>query len=174
MAAVVLALNTVGVLLFQIRVARRVTDVSSAARTIRTAGLVMLAACAVFATTDGTGSVWLTCAALVVAALLQVLAEMLQAAGSWELSFGLAPAGRHGLYQGMYSSGIPLARILGPAALTGLILGYGMTGWLVLGALIAAAGLATVPVTRWAARHRPQPYRETSAEKPLHSVPSPP
>ncbi|MGW4946530.1 MFS transporter [Actinoplanes sp. NPDC004185] len=155
MAAVVLALNTVSVMLWQMRVARRVTDVSSAARTVRTAGLVMLGACAVFAITDSTPSPGLTCAVLVVAGLLQVLAEMLQAAGSWELSFGLAPAGRHGLYQGMYNSGIPLARILGPAALTGLILGYGAAGWLVLGALIAAAGLATVPVTRWAARSRP-------------------
>ncbi len=154
-AALVLALNTVSVMLFQVRVARRVTDVPSAARTVRTAGLVMLAACAVFALTAGTASPWLTCAVLIAAALLQVLAEMLQAAGSWEISFGLAPAGRHGLYQGMYNSGVPLARILGPAALTGLILGYGAAGWLVLGAGIAAAGLATVPVTRWAARTRP-------------------
>jgi len=155
MAAAVLALNTLSVLLFQVRVARRVTDVPSAARAVRTAGLVMLAACAVFAGTAGAASPWLAGAALVTAALLQVLAEMLQAAGSWEIGFGLAPAGRHGLYQGMYNSGIPLARILGPAALTGLILGYGAVGWLVLGALIAAAALATVPVTRWAARHRP-------------------
>jgi MFS family permease len=154
MAAAVLALNTVSVMLFQVRVARRVTDVPSAARTVRTAGWVMLAACAVFATTAGTASAWLTCTALVTAALLQVLAEMLQAAGSWEISFGLAPAGRHGVYQGMYNSGVPLARILGPVALTGLILGYGAAGWLVLGALIAAAGLATVPVTRWAAASR--------------------
>jgi MFS family permease len=159
LAAVVLTVNTLGVMLFQVRLARRVTDVSSAARTIRTAGLVMLAACAVFAATAGTASPWLTGAVLIVAALLQVVAEMLQAAGSWELSFGLAPAGRHGLYQGMYSSGIPLARILGPAALTGLILGYGAPGWLILGALIAAAGLATVPVTRWAARHHPEAGR---------------
>jgi MFS family permease len=168
---VVLAVNTVGVMLFQVRVARRVSDVASAARTVRAAGLVMLVACAVFATTAGTASPWLTGAVLISAALLQVLAEMLQAAGSWELSFGLAPAGRHGLYQGLYTSGIPLARILGPVALTGLILGYGGPGWLVVGGLIAAAGLATVPVTRWAARHRPdptagpgpEPYREFSA-----------
>jgi hypothetical protein len=100
--------------------------------------------------TAGTASPWLTCAALATAAILQVLAEMLQAAGSWEISFGLAPDGRHGVYRGMYASGIPLARILGPVALTGLILGYGATGWLVLGVLIAAAALATVPVTRWA------------------------
>ncbi|MFI7542013.1 MFS transporter [Actinoplanes sp. NPDC049599] len=154
LAAAVLAVNTVGVLLFQVRIARRVTDVASAARTVRTAGLVMLVACAVFAATAGTGSPWLTGAVLLTGALLQVLAEMLQAAGSWELSFALAPAGQHGLYQGMYTSGIPLARILGPAALTGLILGYGVPGWLALGGLIAGAGLATVPVTRWAARHR--------------------
>ena len=164
LAAAVFAVNTISVMLFQVRVARRVTDVSSAARTVRAAGLVMLVACAVFATTAGTASPWLTGAVLISAALLQVLAEMWQAAGSWELSFGLAPAGRHGLYQGLYTSGIPLARILGPAGLTGLILGYGGPGWLILGALIAAAGLATVPVTRWAARHRPEPAAEPGPE----------
>jgi hypothetical protein len=79
---------------------------------------------------------------------------MLQAAGSWELSFGLAPADRHGLYQGLYTSGIPLARIGGPAVLTGLILGYGAAGWLIVGTLIAAAGLATVPVSHFAARRK--------------------
>lgn len=157
LAAGVLAINTITVMLFQTRVARRVTDVPSAARTVRTAGLVMLAACVVFAATGGTASPWVTGAVLIAAALLQVLAEMLQAAGSWELSFGLAPDGRQGLYQGLYASGIPLARILGPVALTGLILGYGVTGWLVLGALIAVAGLATVPVSEWAA------YRKVSA-----------
>jgi MFS family permease len=151
MAAGVLAVNTIVVMLFQTRVARRVTDVPSAARTVRAAGLVMLAACVVFAATDGPRSPALACAVLIAAALLQVLAEMLQAAGSWELSFGLAPDGRHGLYQGLYTSGIPLARILGPVALTGLILGYGVTGWLVLGALIAGAGLLTVPVSEYAA-----------------------
>ena len=156
MAAAVLAINTVGVMLFQVRVARRVTDVASAARTVRVAGLVMFASWAVFATTAGTAAPWLICATLVVAAMLQVLAEMLQSAGSWEISFGLAPAGRHGLYQALYHSGIPLARILGPGALTGLILGTQAAGWLVLGALIAGAGLATVPATRWAAHHRVQ------------------
>jgi hypothetical protein len=117
LAAAVLDIDTICVILFQTRVAHRVTDVPPAARTIRTAGLVMLATCGVFPPRVGTVSPWLTCAALVTAALLQVLADMLQAAGSWELSFGLAPAGRYGLYQGMYSSGIPLARVIGPAAL---------------------------------------------------------
>ena len=168
-AAVVLGLNTVSVLLFQVRVARRVTDVPSAARAVRTAGLVMLAACGVFAASAGTVSPALTVAVLVGAAVLQVLAEMLQAAGSWEISFGLAPDGRQGVYQAMYTSGIPLARVLGPAALTGLIFGAGTTGWFVLGGLIAAAGLATVPVARWAQGNRPPvrpaagPCREISA-----------
>ncbi|WP_344574106.1 MFS transporter [Actinoplanes palleronii] len=154
MAAAVLAINTASVMVFQVRVARRVTDVPTAARTVRAAGLVMFAACAVFATTAGGGAAWLICVALVAGTLLQVLAEMLQSAGSWEISFALTPEGRHGLYQSMYNSGIPLARILGPVALTGLILGHGMVGWLVLGGLIATAGLITVPVSEWAQRHR--------------------
>jgi hypothetical protein len=37
--------------------------------------------------------------------------------------------------------------IVGPAALTGLILGYGVPGRLVLGGLIAVAAPATVPVS---------------------------
>jgi Bacterial regulatory proteins, gntR family len=102
------------------------------ARPYAALGLVMLAACALFATTAGTVSPWFTGAVLVGATILRVLAEMLQAAGSWEISFGVAPDGQHGAYQGMYNSGIPLARILGPAALTGLILGHGAAGWLVL------------------------------------------
>ncbi|SDS45226.1 MFS transporter [Actinoplanes derwentensis] len=152
MTSVVLAVNTLSVMLWQVRVAHRVTDVASAARSVRTAGVVMLVACLVFAVTGVHGDPWMIGTVLVVAALLQAFAEMLQSAGSWEISFGLAPDGRHGLYQGVYQSGIPLARILGPVALTGLILGYGAAGWLVLGLLIAAAAIATGPVTRWAAR----------------------
>lgn len=154
MPATVLVVNTLGVMLCQVRVARRVEDVPTAARSLRTASLVMFVACVLFAG-SGTGlSRWLAALVLVVAALVQVFAEMLQSAGSWEIGLGLAPAGRQGLYQGVYNSGIPLARILGPVVLTGLILGGGPFGWLVLGVLFVTGGLLTGPVTRWAIRTR--------------------
>ena len=73
-------------MLFQVRMARGVTGRVSATRAVRRSGWVMLAACAVFALSAG-GSAWPAAGALVVGAVLQVVAEMGQSAGSWQLSF---------------------------------------------------------------------------------------
>jgi MFS family permease len=85
---------------------------------------------------------------------LQSLAEMMQAGGAWEISFGLAPDGRHGQYQGFFTSGFTVARMLGPLLVTTLILGWGTAGWLLLGGLFLVAGLAMGPAVRWAERNR--------------------
>jgi MFS family permease len=83
-----------------------------------------------------------------VAAGLQALAEMMQASGSWQISFDLAPPGKHGQYQGFFGSGFTVARMLGPLLVTTLIISWGTAGWLLLGGLFLAAGLAMVPAVR--------------------------
>ncbi|WP_084955266.1 MFS transporter [Thermoactinospora rubra] len=148
--AVLLVGNTLAVVLFQVRVARRVRDLPSAVRSVRQAGLVMLAACAVFALSAFGGPVAVSVALLAVATALQVLAEMMTASGAWELSFRLAPDGRQGQYQGFFAAGVPLARMIGPALLTTLVLGGGVPGWLLLGCLFALAGASTGPAVRLA------------------------
>jgi MFS family permease len=163
MVGALLVLNTVAVVLFQVRVARRVTGLASATRLVRYAGLFLLAACAVFAlSTVGTSS-WLAGLVLVVGAGLQVVGEMLLASGSWEISFGLAPPDKHGQYQGFFGTGVSVARMLGPLLLTALIITWGAPGWLVLGGLFVLAAVAMTPAVRWAERTR-QP-----AEMPLTS-----
>lgn len=152
--AALLVLNTAAIVLCQVRVARRVTDLDSAARLTRHAGVALLAACVVFATSGFGGPAWLAVAILLVAGALQAAAEMMQAGGAWEISFGLAPDGRHGQYQGFFGSGFTVARMLGPLLLTTLVLGWGTAGWLVLGAVFLAAGVAMGPAVRWAARSR--------------------
>ncbi|HWM06677.1 MAG TPA: MFS transporter [Actinophytocola sp.] len=154
--AALLVLNTLSIVVFQVRVARRVTDLDTAARQVRTAGVVLLAACVVFALSAAGSSALLAVAVLLVAAALQSLAEMLQASGSWEISFDLAPAGRHGQYQGFFGSGFTVARMLGPLLVTALIIGWGTAGWLVLGGVFLFAGLATVPAVRAAHARRPE------------------
>jgi MFS family permease len=150
--AALLALNTCSVVLFQVRVASRVTDLSSATRMVRHAGVTLLAACAVFAASGFAGPAWLAVAVLLVAAALQAAAEMMQASGAWEISFGLAPDGRHGQYQGFFGAGFTVARMLGPLLVTTLVLGWGALGWLLLGAVFLLAGLAMAPAVRWARR----------------------
>jgi hypothetical protein len=146
-------LNTGGVMLFQVRAARSVTGLTTATRAIRRSGALMLLTCAVFASSAGRPA-WGAVTALVAGSVLLVAAEMLQSAGSWQLGFELAPAGRIGEYQGFFGTGTTIARTLGPLVLTWLLMDVGAVGWLVLGGLFLLASYALGPVTRWAAGTR--------------------
>lgn len=146
-------LNTGAVMLFQVRTARSVTGLPTAARALRRSGALMLLTCGVFAFSAGR-SPWVAVTVLVGGSVLLVAAEMLQSAGSWQLGFDLAPVGRIGEYQGFFGTGTTIARTLGPLMLTGLLMGMGATGWLLLGGLFLVASHALGPVARWAAGTR--------------------
>ncbi|SHN09321.1 MFS transporter [Actinacidiphila paucisporea] len=146
-------LNTLAVTLFQVRAARGIAGLGSALRAVRLSGLVMLACCAVFALSAGRSAGPAT-AILVAGAVLQVVAEMQQSAGSWQLSFDLAPPERIGEYQGFYGTSVTVARTLGPLVLTTMLLDWGTPGWLLLGGLMTVAAYATGPAARRADRHR--------------------
>ncbi|WP_306184474.1 MFS transporter [Streptomyces sp. MK5] len=143
-------LNTGAVMLFQVRTARGITSLASAARAVRHASWVMLAACAVFALSARVPA-QVAVALLVAGAVLQVVAEMGQSAGAWQLSFDLAPAGRTGEYQGFFGTRVTVARTLGPLVLTSLLVQWGTPGWLLLGGATAAASYVMGPAARRAA-----------------------
>lgn len=147
-------LNTGAVMLFQVRAARSVTGLPEATRAVGRSSVVMLGSCAVFAVTAAGFGAWPTVAVLVLGAVLQVIAEMRHSAGSWQIGFALAPADRIGQYQGFYGTGVPVARTLGPLLVTTLLIGWGVAGWLLLGAVFLVAGLVTGPAVRWAERSR--------------------
>ncbi|WP_413252114.1 MFS transporter [Streptomyces caniferus] len=153
MVSALFVLNTLGVMAFQVRMAAGVTGLRTAARAVRRSCLIMLASCAAFAL-SAAGSAWTAGTALVVGAVLQVIAEMQQSAGSWQISFALAPAHQVGQYQGFFGTGVPVARTLGPLLLTALLVTWGVPGWLVLGGVFLAAGFAMGPAVRWAERDR--------------------
>ncbi|MCO5972326.1 MFS transporter [Actinoallomurus soli] len=127
------------------------------ARATRRAGVLMAASCAVYAMSGAGSGVVVTVVLLVAGALVQVFGEMLHGAGGWELSFALAPEGRHGQYQGFYGMAPQCARMAGPLVLTTLLLGWGGPGWLLLGAAFLTAGAAMGPVTRYAERAHAAP-----------------
>ncbi len=153
--ALLFVLNTLGVLLLQVRAARTVTGAASAATALRRAGLLLLASCLVLASAALTGSAAVALAVLAAGAALQVLGEVVLAAGSWHVGFALADPDRPGQWQGLYASGLPLARAVGPVLLTTLLLDWSGPGWLVLGALFAVTGALMTPVLAWGGRSRP-------------------
>jgi MFS family permease len=144
-------LNTLAVVTFQVRVSRGVHDQQSARRYVLRGSLLLAAGCVVFAFSAAGGSAWVAGVLLLVAVIVQVAGEMMHAAGSWELSFSLAPPHKHGQYQAFFGNGFTVAEMAGPSVLTALIVYWGPAGWILLGAVLVAAAAAMQPVVRRAA-----------------------
>ncbi|RJL23659.1 MFS transporter [Bailinhaonella thermotolerans] len=154
--AILTLINTVAVLLFQVVASRGSATVAGAARAQRNSGVLLLACCVLFAFSAGQGlTPWIAIAFLVAGTMVHVGGELLQAAGSWGLSFELAPQHAQGQYQGMYGTGYQLAQVVTPVMSTLLLSGWGWPGWIVFGAAFLLAGLAVPVAARWAERTRP-------------------
>ncbi|MGW2254188.1 MFS transporter [Kitasatospora sp. NPDC001660] len=146
-----LVVNTVLVITLQVRATKGTEDLAKAARVCGRSGLLLLASCVVIALAHGLPAI---VAAVVVLAgvALQSLGEVLGQAGGWALSYDLAGERAHGAYQGVYNAGMSAALMIGPAVVTTVVIGHGLLGWAVLGAVLAGAGLAMGPAVRWAGR----------------------
>ncbi|HEY7200052.1 MAG TPA: MFS transporter, partial [Candidatus Dormibacteraeota bacterium] len=148
-----LALNTALVVVAQARASRGVTGVPSAARPLRRAGLVFLIGFGLFAASSR-ATAPAAVALLVAGVAIHTLGEMWHAAGTFELSFGLAAPHAPGQYQAVFGLGIGAAEALAPVIVTTTVIGLGTPGWLLLGALLVAAGAAAPPASRWAGAGR--------------------
>ncbi|MBU8859435.1 MULTISPECIES: MFS transporter [unclassified Micromonospora] len=149
-----LLVNTVVVILFQVRASRGTEDLACAGRAARRAGGLLAVACVLFAAGGGV-SVAVAVPLLLAGALVHVVGELWHAAAGWGISFGLAPAHAHGQYQGAYGMGMQLGSMVAPVVVTTLAIGWGVPGWLVLGVVFLLLGALVPPVVRWAARTRP-------------------
>lgn len=154
--AVLLLINTVLVVLGQVPVSRGAEDIRGGARAMRRSGLWLAACCVLFALAAGRSS-WVAVGVLAVGVVVHTMGELLYSAGSWALSYELAPEHAHGQYQGLFGLTTQLGTAITPALTTLLIIGHGMAGWAVLAALLAIAGLAAPAVAGWAERTRPHP-----------------
>jgi hypothetical protein len=156
MVGAVLIVNTLGVVALQVWVGRKVKTVRQGAAAMRVAGLVFLVACGGVAVSSDLPA-WAAAAVLLAAVAVHSVGEMCHAAAVFALSFELAPAHAQSEYVGLQDMGLGAAFAVAPAVLGALCLGVGQVGWLLLGGLFVAAGMATVPVVRWAIRSRPFP-----------------
>ena len=165
MVGAVLIVNTIGVVALQVWVGRKVKTVRQGAAAMRVAGLVFLVACGGVAVSAGLPA-WASAAVLLAAVAVHSVGEMCHAAAVFALSFELAPAHAQSEYVGLQDMGLGAAFAVAPAVLGSLCLGIGQVGWLLLGGLLTAAGLATVPVVRWAVRSRPFPLASEAGPRP--------
>ncbi|MEV4491745.1 MFS transporter [Micromonospora coxensis] len=149
-AALVL-LNTVLIVLLQVRASRGADTVAGAARASRRGALLIAGFCLVLPLSGMTRGT-LTVVVLVAAATLLVLAELIESAGTWGLTATLPPAAQRGAYVGAFRLGTQAQYLVAPAGLTALGVATGGWGWYPTAALFVIVGLAIVPVVAWADR----------------------
>lgn len=132
-----LVINTVLVVVLQLRVSARVEEPRQAAAAVVLYGLTTAACCALLAVTAGAGA-WTASIVLLAAAVLATAAELMRSVSSWELAVSLAPAEARASYLGVAGMAQSIQKSAGPLLLTGAVMTAGPAGWLALGAAIAA------------------------------------
>ncbi|MFJ7629789.1 MFS transporter [Streptomyces sp. NPDC097595] len=147
-AALPLTINTVVVSLCQIPATRHVVSVSSAGKATLCAGAGLASATLLLAAAAWPGSAGAAVPLLLCGVLALTVAEMLQTAASWQFSVDLAPEDNRTQYIATFYLGGTVERILGPVALTALILAFRSWGWLALGTAFLIGGIATWLLTR--------------------------
>ncbi|MER5606602.1 MFS transporter [Micromonospora tulbaghiae] len=152
----VLLVNTVLTVLLAVRLSRGAERAAPAARKLRRAGLVLAAATPLYAVT-GVLPVLPAVVLLLVATAVWTVGDLWHGAAGAGLAYDLAPPDAIGAYQGADGLLAGLAQALGRGLLTLLVLGGGPVGWLVLGGIFAAAGLAAPALARRAIADRPAP-----------------
>ncbi|GGU48232.1 MFS transporter [Streptomyces albospinus] len=170
--AALVFVNTVLAILLQVRASRGATSVGGAARALAVSAVFTALACILFATTAaGTGV--LVIGTLCLATVVLTAGELLQSAGEWGLSFGLAPAQAQGRYIGAFSVGTTLQDIVGPTLVGAVVVAYVPGGWLLLSAVLLAGAAVVIPMTRWVANlHADRDGHEEQVPVPLASTAS--
>ncbi|NYH43909.1 MFS family permease [Micromonospora jinlongensis] len=144
-------LNTVLIVLLQVRASRGADTASGAARASRRGALLIALFCLVLPISGLTRGA-LTVVVLVAAATVLILAELIESAGAWGLTATLPPADQRGAYVGAFRLGSQVQYLIAPVGLTALGVTTGGWGWLPAAAIFVLVGLAIVPVVGWAGR----------------------
>ncbi|WP_432188379.1 MFS transporter [Streptomyces sp. Tue6028] len=139
-----LVLNTVVVVLFQVRATRGIESAGDGGRALRRSGLLLAVGCGGLAVTGAVPAPFAV-ALLLGAVAFQAFAEMHQQAGAWAISYDLAPEDSRQVYLAFFGLGNAARNTYGPLVVTFLVVRQGAVGWLLLGALVLAAGV-------WSAR----------------------
>jgi MFS family permease len=147
-------INTLMVVLFQVRVGKRVQTIRQGGAAWRRAGVIFLVSCSAMGLATGLPA-WGAVLLLAAAVIVHTSGELWQASGAFALDFGLAPAHAQGQYQGLVGIGNFAGQALSPLILVGLVLSGGRLGFVLLGAWFALLGLAGPGVARWGERTRP-------------------
>lgn len=144
---VVFVLNTVLVVLFQVKCAKGSESLDGAVGAARKAGLISVAACLALAIGNVT-TAWVAAGFALAAVLLVTFAELWQSASAFGLGFGLAPEAARGEYLGAFHLHTVAQATVGPALVSFLVVRHGSYGWLILCLTFVVGTAVIAPAVR--------------------------
>jgi MFS family permease len=141
MTGLLFALNTVLVVLLQVRTTRTVAAAGGIARSYRSAAVSFVVACGAFALAAGAPAL-VAIVLLVIALGALTRAELANSAGERFLSVELAPERLRERYLSVFKTSMAVQQAVGPVLVTTVLTHWGRLGWLALALLLAAGTLA--------------------------------
>lgn len=146
----VFTLNTVLVVVLQVRASRGSETADGASRAFRLAAFALVVSCALFAAAAGV-TAWLAVVALLAGGVALTVGELFNSAAEWGASLSLAREELRGRYLAVFATGRSLQQAVGPAIVTMLLVHGGRGGWAALAVILLAAGLGAARMSRHAA-----------------------
>ena len=128
LVALLAVVNTVLVVALQVRAARGTETRHGIVRAKRSASLVMIAACFVFASSGWVGESG-AILLLIAGMTLLTAGELLISAAGWSMVYGLARPHAQGEYGAVFGLGTSAMQLAGPALVVLLTDRYGVIGW---------------------------------------------
>lgn len=138
--SVIMLVNTVAVMLFQVAASKGSGPINVGAKLYRRASFAIAIACTLYSMSHGVDAIAAS-AILVIASAVHVYGELIGSAGSWSIGFGLADEKHQGQYQGVWSLSWGLGGTLGPAFVTAMAISLGQIGWFIMAAIFLINGL---------------------------------
>lgn len=142
-----LLLNTILTICFQVRATRRTPTIGASGRTLWESGLFLAGSFVLLAVTGSLRSTaWALWIVLVIAMVALTIGELLQSAASWSLPVLAAPEGQQAQYFAVFNLGFAAHDVVAPAAITWVLTVVQAPGWLLLALVAAVAGAASLRV----------------------------
>ena len=138
--SVIMMVNTVAVMLFQVAASKGSGPIFAGAKLYRRASLAIAIACILYSTSHGVSAITAS-ALLVLASAVHVYGELIGSAGSWSIGFGLADEKHQGQYQRVRSLSWGLGGTLGPAFVTLMAITLGQEGWFIMAGIFLINGV---------------------------------
>ncbi|MEU5396113.1 MFS transporter [Streptomyces tibetensis] len=157
--------NSLLVVVLQVRVSRGAETKEGARRLLIWACAAVAVACVLVAVT-AVRSLAVGYVCLVLAVLALTMSELWSSASSWNFRYSLAPEAGQGVYGGVFALGSSLHLAVGPAVVTALTQRATSSGWLLLAGVFALVGLVCGPAADWAERSRRTPGPGTLVASP--------